>query len=89
MSALTWKQHIDCISTSISRNIGVMNKPKYSMPGRVLHIGLPYCTLITPYLNYGILTCSGTCKSYNFKWNIKTITNSQYRSHTGPFFCKK
>ena len=50
---LTWKQHIDCVSKTISRNIGVMNKLKYSIPGRILHT--LYCTLITPYLNYGIL----------------------------------
>ena len=30
---LTWKNHIDCISKTISRNIGVMNKLKYAIPG--------------------------------------------------------
>ena len=59
---LTWKQHIDCVSKTISRNIGVMNKLKYSIPGRILHT--LYCTLITPYLNYGILIWGSTCKSY-------------------------
>ena len=89
---LTWKQHIDCVSKTISRNIGVMNKLKYSIPGRILHT--LYCTLITPYLNYGILIWGSTCKSYLDKlirlqkWAIRTITNSQYRSHTGPLFAK-
>ena len=55
---LTWKQHIDCVSKTISRNIGVMNKLKYSIPGRILHT--LYCTLITPYLNYGILIWGST-----------------------------
>ena len=89
---LTWKQHIDCVSKTISRNIGVMNKLKYPIPGRILHT--LYCTLITPYLNYGILIWGNTCKSYLDKliklqkWAIRTITNSQYRSHTGPLFAK-
>ena len=63
-----------------------MNKLKYSIPGRILHT--LYCTLITPYLNYGILIWGSTCKSYLDKliklqnWAIRTITNSHYRSHT-------
>ena len=89
---LTWKQHIDCVSKTISRNIDVMNKLKYSIPGRILHT--LYCTLITPYLNYGILIWGSTCRSYLDKliklqkWAIRTITNSRYRSHTGPLFAK-
>ena len=59
---LTWKNHIDCISKTISRNIGVMNKLKHNIPYRILHT--LYCTLISPYLNYGILTWGNTCKSH-------------------------
>ena len=40
---LTWKNHIDCISKTISRNIGVMNKLKHYIPYRILHI--PYIVL--------------------------------------------
>ena len=29
---LTWKNHIDCISKTISRNIGVMNLTVYCIP---------------------------------------------------------
>ena len=50
---LTWKNHIDCVSKTISCNIGVMNKLKHFVPTRVLHT--LYCTLVLPYLNYGIL----------------------------------
>ena len=57
---LTWKNHIDCVSKTISRNIGVMNKLKHFVPIRILH----YCTLVLPYLNYGILIWGDTCKSY-------------------------
>ena len=34
---LTWKNHIDCVSKTISRNISVMNKLKHFVPTRVLH----------------------------------------------------
>ena len=89
---LTWKNHIDCVSKTISRNIGVMNKLKHSIPYRILHT--LYCTLILPYLSYGILIWGNTCKSYLDKlvklqkWAIRTISNSHYRSHTGPLFSK-
>ena len=46
---LTWKNPIDCISKTISRNIGVMNKLKFSIPTRILRT--LYCTLILPYYN--------------------------------------
>ena len=58
---LTWKNHIDCISKTISRNIGVMNKLKHSIPHCILRT--LYCTLILPYINYGILIWGNTCKS--------------------------
>ena len=89
---LTWKNHIDCICKTISRNIGVMNKLKHFVPDRILHT--LYCTLVLPYLNYGILLWGNTCKSYLDKliklqkWAIRTISNSHYRSHTGPLFSK-
>ena len=89
---LTWKNHIDCISKTISRNIGVMNKLKHYIPYRILHT--LYCTLLLPYLSYGILIWDNTCKSYLDKlvklqkWAIRTISNSHYRSHTGPLLAK-
>ena len=46
---LTWKNHIDGISKTIARNVGVLNKLKCYIPKRVLHS--LYCTLILPYVN--------------------------------------
>ena len=69
-----------------------MNKRKHYIPYRIIHI--LYCTLILPYLSYGILIWGNTCKSYLDKlvklqkWAIRTISNSHYRSHTGPLFAK-
>ena len=66
---LTWKNHVDCISKIVSKNIGVMNKLKHYIPYRILHT--LYCTLVLPYLNYGILIWGNTYKSYLDK-SVKT-----------------
>ena len=50
---LTWKDHIDAISKTMSRNIGMINKLKHFVPKRIL-LSL-YYTLVMPYLNCGIL----------------------------------
>ena len=50
---LTWKFHVEHVCKTISRNIGMMNKLKYTFPSKVL-LSL-YSTLVLPYLNYGIL----------------------------------
>ena len=65
---------------------------KHFVPTSILHI--LYCTLVLPYLNYGILIWGDTCKSYLNKlmklqkWAIRTVSNNHYRSHTGPIFAK-
>ena len=89
---LTWKNHIDGVTKTISRNIGVINKLKYTVPERVLHT--LYCTLVLPYINYNILVWGNTCYSYMDKllklqkWAVRSITKSHYRSHSAPLFKK-
>ena len=89
---LTWKNHIDAISKTISRNIGMLTKLKHFVPVNISYS--LYCTLILPYINYGVLIWGNTCKTYLDKifklqkWAIRTISNSHYRSHTGPLFSK-
>ena len=54
---LTWKCHIDCVSKTLSRNIGIMNKLKYFIPGRILYLFIVllfYLTLTTAYSYGGI-----------------------------------
>ena len=83
---------IVCVSRTISRNTSAINKLKHYIPYRILHT--LYCTLVLPYLSYGILIWGNTCKSYLDKlvklqkWAIRTISNSHYRSHTAPLFPK-
>ena len=89
---LTWKNHIDAISETTLRNIGMLSKMKHYVPEYILHS--LYCTLVLPYINYGILIWGNTCKTYLdkiFKWQkwaIRTISHEYYRSHTGPLFNK-
>ena len=59
---LTWKNHIDGISKTIARNVGVLNKLKCYIPKRVLHS--LYCTLILPYVNNSIIIWGNTYHSY-------------------------
>ena len=89
---LTWKNHIDAISKTISRNTGMLTKLKHFVPENILFS--LYCTLILPYINYGALIWGNTSKIYLDKifklqkWAIRTISNSHNRSHTEPLFSK-
>ena len=74
---LTWKYHIDNITKTISCNIGVMNKIKQFVPERILYSS--YCSLILPYINYGILVWGSTCKTYIDKY-------SNYRNGAKNYF---
>ena len=70
----------------------MLTKLKHFVPENTLYS--LYCTLILPYVNYGVLIWGNTCKTYLYKifkiqnWAIKTIANSHFRSHTGPLFSK-
>ena len=89
---LTWKNHIDTISKTISRNIGMLTKLKHYVPEHILHS--LYCTLVLPYINYGILIWGNTYKIYLDKihklqkWAVRTISLEHYRCHANPLFKK-
>ena len=57
---LSWKNHIDGITNTISRNVGMINKLKFIIPESILRT--VYCTLVLPYINYGILIWGKACK---------------------------
>jgi len=89
---IKWKLHIEATSKTVSRNIGVMNKLKHYIPERILHS--LYCSLVMPYINYGILVWGNAYKTYVqkiFKLQkraMRVISNSHYRSHAAPLFSK-
>lgn len=49
---LTWKSHIAYVKTKLSRNISVLNRAKYVLDLKAMHI--LYCSIILPYFNYGV-----------------------------------
>ena len=67
---LTWKQHIDFVSQTISRNTD-MSKRQYSISSRFLQ------STCKSYQDKLIKLQ---------KWAIITITNSHYKSHVGSLF---
>ena len=89
---LTLKNHIDGVTKTISRNIGMINKLKFFIPERIMYT--LYCSLVSPYINYGILNWGKACQTYLEKihklqkWAVRIISNSHYRSHSGPLFQK-
>ena len=70
----------------------MINKLKFFIPERILRT--LYCTLVLPYINYGILIWGKACKTYLEKihklqkWAVRIISNSHYRSHSAPLFQK-
>ena len=89
-SNLTWIPHINSISKKCSKNLGVLNKIKHFLPER--HMYQLYCSLIMPYLNYGILLWGNANKEHISKIfkiqkrALRIISNSPYLSHTQPLF---
>ena len=78
-SHLSWRNHIDYISTKLSKTIGLFAKLRHSVPQHTL-ITL-YWSLIHPYLNYGIIA-----------WRQASLLNKllllQKRVLRFIFFCK-
>ena len=91
-SDLTWKGHINHISSKLSQAIGVMNRLK-----KILLINICvtlYHTMVSPYLTYCI-EIWGNCANYLLlrifllqKRAVRVITDSHYLAHTDPLFHK-
>ena len=68
--------------------MGVLNKVKYFLPETAMY--QLYCTLILPYLNYGILRWERAYKKHVDeiskvqKRAMRSISNSSYLFHTKP-----
>ena len=89
---LTWRSHINSICKTCCRNIGVLNKLKHFLPKPNMY--QLYCTLILPFLTYGILLWGNANRNSLDrivklqKRAVRIITNSSYLSHTKPLFEK-
>ena len=59
---LSWKNHLDCVITKISKTIELIAKLRHFVPSSVLtNI---YKSLILPYLTYGLVAWGNASKSY-------------------------
>ena len=87
---LSWKNHINQMCKVISRNIGVINRLKWTLPPKIL-LSL-YSTLVLPHLTYGILAW-GNSPQYLMdrvlllqKKAMRVINHSSYNSSTDSLF---
>ena len=84
---ISWKMHINKISSKIARTIGILSRLKRFLPKSVLII--IYNSLILPYLNYCLLCWGYVCTNRLFslqKKAVRHITRSKYNEHTSLLF---
>ena len=88
----TFKKHVENVCKLCSRNIGVLSKVKGFLPTNAMY--RLYCSLVLPYLNYGLLLW-GNANKYHInkvfrlqKRAMRLISNSEYLSPTKPLFEK-
>ncbi len=83
---LNWKSHINNISNTISKSLGILNKLKH-----FLHLNIKillYNFLILSHLNFGILALGYKCEKLTKlqKRVIRIIYLSKYNAHIEPIF---
>ena len=85
---INWSKHINKISYSISKTIGIIRKLKSVLPSSVLLT--IYNSLILPQLTYGILVWGyeSNCIFKLQKMALRAMTSSKYNAHTNPLFKK-
>ena len=84
---LTWKEHINIISSKISRAIFAINRVKHILPHKSLKS--LYYTLIHSHITYGIQAWgNGNTKKLDIlqKRALRIINKKGYRSHTEPLY---
>ena len=85
---MTWKSHVQKISSKIAVVNGTLSRLKKFLPSDILKI--IYNALIQPHLNYGILLWGkNTNRIHKLqKWAVRSITCSKYNAHTEPLFIR-
>ena len=87
---LTWDNHINYISSKISRNIGILYRIKYSVPLRILF--MMYNAFILPHIMYCIIIWANQFPSklekiYRLqKKALRICSNSDYYAPSKPIF---
>ena len=85
---LTWKSHIQKVSSKIAIVAGTISRLKRFIPCDILKT--IYNALIQPHLNFSILLWGQQTKRILKlqKWAVRAITCSKYNAHTDPLFKK-
>ena len=89
---LSWKDHIETISTKISKNIGIIKRVSNVLPTSIRK--MLYYALVHPYFNYCNIIWTSTYKSNLSHLNIlqkravRFIAGAPYGSHTAPIFAE-
>ena len=87
---LNWSFHITQTCLKLTKNIGILNRLKYTISKTALL--MLYNTLILPYLSYCNIIWASTYKTHIDKIvllqkkAVRAITRSQYLAHTKPLF---
>ncbi len=87
---LTWRDHISYINSKIARTLFSIKQVKNVLPRESLKT--LYLALIQPHISYGILAWGNANQTHLSrtlilqKRAIRTITRSNYNSHTDPLF---
>jgi hypothetical protein len=87
---LLFKNHVDYISTKLSKSVGILYKLKYFLPPEILKI--IYFSLVQPYIYYGIEAWFASHKNVTDKVVImqkkacRAMNNLSYTEHTGIYF---
>lgn len=83
---LTWKSHVDMISSRLSKVICILRKLRYIYPQEAL-LSI-YNSLFASHINYAIsLWGTNSDKLFGLqKKAMRLITNNAYLSHTEPLF---
>ena len=87
---LSWKHHINYISTKISKGIGIVARLRHLVPRTTLL--KIYCSLIEPYISYGLVAWGQAANAHLNKIVIlqkrvlRLMYFSDYTSHSAPLF---
>ena len=87
---LSWKHHINYISTKISKGIGIIARLRHLVPRTTL-LNI-YRSLIEPYISYGLVAWEQAAKVHLNKIVIlqkrvfRLMYFSDYTSHSAPLF---
>lgn len=69
---INWKSHIKYLQSKVARSISVINKAKFFLDSNSLH--MLYCSLVLPYLMYGVEVWGN-----NYKSSLSSLTVLQKR----------